>query len=63
MDTIKKRGVLDHRSQSQQLLIDGEAGVQVINSGRIYDAVRRAAARLEWNELCSRSTFSSCRAA
>jgi putative spermidine/putrescine transport system substrate-binding protein len=52
MDTIKKHAVFwTTNSQSQQLLIDGEAGVGVINNGRIYDAVQKGGKlAIEWNE-------------
>jgi putative spermidine/putrescine transport system substrate-binding protein len=52
LDTIKKDAVFwTTNSQSQQLLIDGEAGVGVINNGRIYDAVKKGSKLgIEWNE-------------
>jgi putative spermidine/putrescine transport system substrate-binding protein len=52
LDTIKKHAVFwTTNSQSQQLLIDGEAGVGVINNGRIYDAVQKGGKlAIEWNE-------------
>lgn len=52
LDAIKKDAVFwTTNSQSQQLLIDGEAGVGVINNGRIYDAVKKGSKLgIEWNE-------------
>ncbi|HEV2550249.1 MAG TPA: ABC transporter substrate-binding protein [Stellaceae bacterium] len=52
LDTIKKDAVFwTTNSQSQQLLIDGEAGVGIINNGRIYDAVKKGSKLgIEWNE-------------
>lgn len=52
LDTIKKDAIFwTTNSQSQQLLIDGEAGVGVINNGRIYDAVKKGAKLgIEWNQ-------------
>lgn len=52
LDTIKKDAVFwTTNSQSQQLLIDGEAGVGIINNGRIYDAVQKGGKLgIEWNE-------------
>lgn len=52
LDTIKDHAVWwTTNSQSQQLLIDGEAGVGVINNGRIYDAVQKGSKLgIEWNQ-------------
>lgn len=52
LDAIKKDAVFwTTNSQSQQLLIDGEAGVGIINNGRIYDAVKKGSKLgIEWNE-------------
>ena len=52
LDTIKNHAVWwTTNSQSQQLLIDGEAGVGVINNGRIFDAVQKGGKLgIEWNQ-------------
>lgn len=52
LDTIKKESVFwSTNSQSQQLLVDGEANMGVIINGRLYDAVRKGAnLGIEWNQ-------------
>ena len=52
LDTIKKQSVFwSTNSQSQQLLVDGEANMGVIINGRLYDAVKKGAnLGIEWNQ-------------
>jgi putative spermidine/putrescine transport system substrate-binding protein len=52
LDTIKKHAVWwTTNSQSQQLLIDGEAGMGVMNNGRIFDSVQKGGKLgIEWNQ-------------
>lgn len=52
LDEIKDSSIFwQTNSQSQQLLIDGEAGVGIINNGRIFDAVKDGAPLgIEWNQ-------------
>ncbi len=52
LDTIKKQSVFwTTNSQSQQLLVDGEANMGVIINGRLYDAVKKGAKLgMEWDQ-------------
>jgi putative spermidine/putrescine transport system substrate-binding protein len=52
LDTIKKQSVFwSTNSQSQQLLVDGEANMGVIINGRLFDAVQKGAnLGIEWNQ-------------
>jgi putative spermidine/putrescine transport system substrate-binding protein len=52
LDTIKKHAVWwTTNSQSQQLMIDGEAAIGILNNGRIYDAVQKGGKLgIEWNQ-------------
>ena len=52
LDTIKKQSVFwSSNSQSQQLLVDGEATMGVIINGRLFDAVQKGAnLGIEWNQ-------------
>jgi putative spermidine/putrescine transport system substrate-binding protein len=59
LDAIKKQSVFwSTNSQSQQLLVDGEANMGVIINGRLYDAVQKGAnLGIEWNQHIQSSDY------
>ena len=59
LDTIKHNVVWwDTFSQSQQLVVDGEASCGVMNSGRVFDAFKKGASvAVEWNQNIQNGGF------
>jgi len=59
LDTIRHNVVWwDTFSQSQQLIVDGEASCGVMNSGRVFDAHKKGASvAVEWNQNIQNGGF------
>jgi putative spermidine/putrescine transport system substrate-binding protein len=59
LDTIKQNVVWwDTFSQSQQLIVDGQASCGVMNSGRVFDSFKKGASvAVEWNQNIQNGGF------